>query len=178
MSDAPAPPAADSPLVEGLNPEQAAAVLHDGGPLLIVAGAGSGKTRVLTHRIAHLIKARGVNPYGVLAITFTNKAADEMKDRVGRLVGDRLVGVERNDDGTPKRRRWGGRWVSTFHAACARLLRAEAHRMGYDKSFTIYDAGDSTRLDGLCIKDLNIDPKRITPRGAANAISKAKNELV
>src|SRR3712207_6396864 len=165
-------------LVDGLNPEQAAAVLHDGGPLLIIAGAGSGKTRVLTHRVAHLIRERHVNPYGILAITFTNKAADEMKDRVGRLIGDRLVGVERNEDGTPKRRRWGGMWVSTFHAACARLLRAEAHRMGYAKSFTIYDAGDSARLVGICVKDLNIDPKRVSPRAAAAAISKAKNELV
>ena len=165
-------------LVDGLNPEQAAAVLHEGGPLLIIAGAGSGKTRVLTHRIAHLIRERDVNPYGVLAITFTNKAAAEMKDRVGRLVGDRLVGVERNEDGSTKNRRWGGMWVSTFHASCARLLRAEAHRMGYAKSFTIYDAGDSLRLVGMCVKDLNIDPKRVSPRGAANAISKAKNELV
>jgi DNA helicase II / ATP-dependent DNA helicase PcrA len=167
-----------SDLLDGLNPEQREAVLHKGGPLLIVAGAGSGKTRVLTHRIAHLIRERHVSPYGILAITFTNKAADEMKDRVGRLVGDRLVGVERDHNGVPKRRRWGGMWVSTFHAACSRLLRAEAHRMGYDKAFTIYDAGDAARLVGLCIKDLNIDPKRVTPRGAAAAISMAKNELI
>jgi DNA helicase II / ATP-dependent DNA helicase PcrA len=168
----------DEALLEGLNPVQREAVLHDGGPLLIVAGAGSGKTRVLTHRIAHLIRARGVHPFSVLAITFTNKAADEMSDRVGRLVGDRLVGVERNPDGTPLRRRWGGMWVSTFHAACARLLRAEAPRMGYESSFTIYDAADSTRLVGLCLGELGIDTKQVTPRGAAAMISNAKNELV
>ena len=177
MSNA-APQTPHSELVEGLNPEQAAAVLHEGGPLLIVAGAGSGKTRVLTHRVAHLIRERSVNPYQVLAITFTNKAADEMKDRIGRLVGDRLVGVDRDDAGNAKARRWGGMWVGTFHATCARLLRTEAPRLGYDKSFTIYDSADSTRLVGLCIKDLGIDPKRVTPRGAAHEISKAKNELI
>ena len=177
MSNA-APQTPHSELVQGLNPEQAAAVLHEGGPLLIVAGAGSGKTRVLTHRVAHLIRERGVNPYQILAITFTNKAADEMKDRIGRLVGDRLVGVERDDEGNTKTRRWGGMWVGTFHATCARLLRTEAPRLGYDKAFTIYDAGDSVRLVGMCIKDLGIDPKRVTPRGAAHEISKAKNELV
>src|SRR3712207_5470638 len=109
MSDTPAHPAADSPLVEGLNPDQRAAVLHDGGPLLIVAGAGSGKTRVLTHRIAHLIRERDVHPQQVLAITFTNKAASEMKDRVGRLIGDRLVGLDRDpESGKVKARPWGG----------------------------------------------------------------------
>ncbi|MBA2530042.1 MAG: UvrD-helicase domain-containing protein [Euzebyales bacterium] len=170
--------ATDSALLEGLNDRQREAVLHDGGPLLIVAGAGSGKTRVLTHRIAHLLHERGVNPFGVLAITFTNKAATEMKDRVGRLVGDRLVGIDRDEHGVARGRRWGGMWVATFHSACARLLRAEAPRLGYDKAFSIYDAADSTRLVGLCIKDLNIDPKRVTPRGAATTISNAKNEMV
>ncbi|HWH33084.1 MAG TPA: 3'-5' exonuclease, partial [Egibacteraceae bacterium] len=101
-----------------------------------------------------------------------------MKDRIGRLVGDRPVGVERDDEGNAKSRRWGGMWVGTFHATCARLLRTEAPRLGYDKAFTIYDAADSTRLVGLCIKDLGIDPKRVTPRGAAHEISNAKNELV
>ncbi|HUH07725.1 MAG TPA: UvrD-helicase domain-containing protein [Egibacteraceae bacterium] len=168
----------ESPLLQGLNPEQRAAVLHEDGPLLIVAGAGSGKTRVLTHRIAHLIQARGVHPYDILAITFTNKAADEMKERVGAIVGERLVGITREPDGTPRVRRWGGMWVSTFHSACARLLRAEAPRLGYDPSFTIYDAADSTRLVGLCISELGIDAKKVTPRGAAHAISAAKNELV
>ena len=178
-SDAPEAPVEVSPeLIEGLNDAQRQAVLHAGGPLLIVAGAGSGKTRVLTHRIAHLVRDRGVNPYGLLAITFTNKAADEMKDRVGRLVGDRLVGVERDPDGSIRPKRWGGMWVSTFHAACARLLRAEAPRLGYDKAFTIYDAADAVRLVGMCANELGIDTKRVTPRGAAAAISNAKNELV
>ncbi len=169
---------ADQALLEGLNPEQREAVLHDSGPLLIVAGAGSGKTRVLTHRIAHLIQHRRVNPHAILAITFTNKAASQMKDRVGRLVGDRLVGIDRDEHGVARARPWGGMWVSTFHSACARLLRAEAPRLGYERSFTIYDAADSTRLVGLCIKDLGIDPKRVTPRGAAAVISNAKNEVI
>jgi len=168
----------DPALLEGMNPEQAQAVAHAGGPLLIVAGAGSGKTRVLTHRIAHLIRDRGVSPSAILAITFTNKAADEMKARVGALVGEGLVGITRGPDGTVRNRRWGGMWVATFHSACARLLRAEAPRLGYKPSFTIYDAADSTRLVGLCIRDLGIDPKKVTPRGAANAISNAKNELL
>ncbi len=168
----------DHPLLAGLNPEQRAAVLHDGGPLLIVAGAGSGKTRVLTHRIAHLIQERGVHPYEVLAITFTNKAAGEMKERVGALVGERLVGISRDEQGTVTHRRWGGMWVSTFHAACARLLRAEAPRLGYKPGFTIYDAADSVRLVGMCIKDLGIDPKKVSPRAAAARISAAKNDMV
>jgi DNA helicase-2/ATP-dependent DNA helicase PcrA len=153
-------------------------VLHDDGPLLIVAGAGSGKTRVLTHRIAHLIQVRRVHPKEVLAITFTNKAASEMKDRVGRLIGDRLVGLDRDENGVAKSRPWGGMWVSTFHSSCARLLRSEAPRLGYKPTFTIYDAADSQRLVGMCLKDLQIDPKRVPPRGAAAAISNAKNELI
>jgi DNA helicase II / ATP-dependent DNA helicase PcrA len=172
------PEASRPDLLEGLNPQQRAAVLHDGGPLLIVAGAGSGKTRVLTHRIAHLIHERGVNPYELLAITFTNKAAQEMKERVGGLVGERLVGITRDAEGRPQHRRWGGMWVSTFHAACARLLRAEASRLGYKPSFTIYDAGDAVRLVGMCIKDLGIDPKKVSARAAANVISAAKNDMV
>ena len=178
MPEIDAPEAVESALLEGLNPQQRAAVLHHGGPLLIVAGAGSGKTRVLTHRIAHLIEERGAHPGEILAITFTNKAAAEMKDRVGRLVGDRLVGIQRDENGGVKRRPWGGMWVSTFHSACARLLRAEAQRLGYKPSFTIYDAADSARLVGLCIKELQMDPKRVSPRGVASAISAAKNELV
>ena len=178
MSDFPVPPAPNSPLVEGLNPEQRAAVLHDGGPLLIIAGAGSGKTRVLTHRIAHLIQERDVHPQEVLAITFTNKAAGEMKDRVGRLIGDRVVGLDRDEHGVAKARPWGGMWVSTFHSACARLLRKEAPRLGYKQNFTIYDAADSARLVGMCVKELQIDPKRVPPRGVAAAISNAKNELI
>jgi DNA helicase-2/ATP-dependent DNA helicase PcrA len=165
-------------LFEGLNERQRAAVLHDGGPLLVVAGAGSGKTRVLTRRIAHLIHDRGVSPYDILAITFTNKAADEMRERIGRLVGDRFVGLHRQEDGSVRVRRWSGMWVATFHSACARLLRLEAERLGYDPRFTIYDAADSTRLVSLCLTDLGIDPKKVTPRGAAAMISRAKNELV
>ena len=116
-------PAWESPLLAGLNPAQREAVTHVGGPLLVVAGAGSGKTRVLTHRIAHLIEARGLSPYGILAITFTNKAADEMKRRVGVLVGSVVTHM----------------WVSTFHSACVKILRREADRIGYPSQFTIYD---------------------------------------
>ncbi len=179
--DEPVDPSAEpvsSELLHGLNERQQAAVVHAGTPLLIVAGAGSGKTRVLTHRIAHLIRDRHVNPYEILAITFTNKAADEMKERVGALVGERLVGISRNPDGSMRRKRWGGMWVATFHAACSRLLRTEAHRLGYDTGFTIYDAADATRLVGIVIKQLGIDPKKVSPRGAAAAISAAKNELI
>src|SRR3954466_15219751 len=122
-------------LLAGLNPEQAEAVTHGDGPLLVVAGAGSGKTRVLTHRIAHLISDRGVSPFEILAITFTNKAADEMKARVAALVG-RVA--ERM-------------WVSTFHSACVRILRRDGHHLGYTSSFTIYDQADSVRLAGYVL---------------------------
>jgi DNA helicase-2/ATP-dependent DNA helicase PcrA len=165
-------------LVEGLNPAQRDAVLHADGPLLVVAGAGSGKTRVLTHRIAHLIRDRNVDPHGILAITFTNKAAGEMQQRVAGLVGERVVGLVRGPDGRLRPRRWGGMWVSTFHAACARLLRAEIGRLGYDTAFTIYDSEDSRRLLTQCIEELSMDPKRIAPRAAAAMISRAKNELI
>jgi len=114
-------------LIEGLNPAQQAAVIHTGGPLLVVAGAGSGKTRVLTRRIAYLMAARGVRPYEILAITFTNKAAGEMKERVAELVGPVAKSM----------------WVSTFHSACVRLLRLDAHRLGFSNSFSIYDSADS-----------------------------------
>ena len=149
-------------LMAGLNPEQAEAVTHGDGPLLVVAGAGSGKTRVLTHRIAHLIGDRGVSPFEILAITFTNKAADEMKARVAALVG-RVA--ERM-------------WVSTFHSACVRILRREAKVLGYPSSFTIYDEADALRLTGYVLRDANVDPKRFPPRGVHAAISSAKNELV
>ena len=165
-------------LVAGLNDQQRAVVVHPGGPLLVVAGAGSGKTRVLTHRIAHLIRDRGVHPQSILAITFTNKAADEMKSRVGQLVGDRLVGITREADGSVRIRRWGGMWVATFHAAAARLLRIDGPRLGYDPNFTIYDAADSRRLISMCATELGIDTKRVTPRGIAARISTAKNELI
>ena len=144
-----------------LNPDQRDAVEYNGGPLLIVAGAGSGKTRVLTHRVAHLI-ATGVHPMNILAITFTNKAAEEMRARVRSLVGEVANKM----------------WVSTFHAACVRILRATADRLGYPKSFTIYDSADSQRLVGQIIRDLNLDPKRFPARGAQARISLWKNELV
>ncbi|CAB4884005.1 unannotated protein [freshwater metagenome] len=149
-------------LLHGLNPDQLDAVVHNTGPLLVVAGAGSGKTRVLTHRIAHLIDSEGVHPQRILAITFTNKAAGEMKERVGHLVGP----VAKN------------MWVSTFHAACVRILRAHADLLGYPRSFSIYDQADAQRLTSYVIRDLNLDAKRFTPRGVHNVISKWKNELL
>lgn len=149
-------------LLEGLNPVQAEAVSHTGGPLLIIAGAGSGKTRVLTHRIAWLIAEQGVSPFEILAITFTNKAADEMRQRVAALVG-------------PVAERM---WVCTFHSACVRILRREAARLGYRSSFTIYDQADSLRLIGYIIRDLGLDSKKFPVRVIAAMISAAKNELV
>ncbi|MDQ1696658.1 MAG: ATP-dependent helicase UvrD/PcrA [Frankiaceae bacterium] len=149
-------------LLEGLNPQQRAAVLHGGGPLLIVAGAGSGKTRVLTHRVAWLIAERGAAPGEILAITFTNKAAGEMKDRVGRLVGPRAKSM----------------WVSTFHSACVRIVRAEGKRLGFSSSFSIYDADDSRRLMTTVCRDLDLDPKRYQPRSIAAQVSNLKNELI
>jgi DNA helicase II / ATP-dependent DNA helicase PcrA len=153
----------DSSLLADLNPSQQEAVRATEGPVLVVAGAGSGKTRVLTYRVAHLIKDLGVSPYAILAITFTNKAANEMKERVAALVG-----------GAVSR----GMWVSTFHSACVRILRREAHSLGYRSSFTIYDDIDSRRLVELCVRDLGLDPKRFPPRAIRAAISNAKNELV
>jgi DNA helicase-2/ATP-dependent DNA helicase PcrA len=152
----------DPDVFEDLNPSQREAVATTDGPVLIVAGAGSGKTRVLTHRIAHLIGDRGVSPYSILAITFTNKAADEMKERIGALVGPVVKGM----------------WVSTFHSACARMLRREAPRLGYKSSFSIYDAADSLRLISYCVRDLELDPKRFPPKGIRAQISNAKNELI
>ncbi len=149
-------------LLEGLNDPQREAVLHSEGPLLILAGAGSGKTRVLTHRIAHLVGTGQAQPGEILAITFTNKAANEMRERVGSLVG----------------RRSRAMWVMTFHSACARILRAEAERLGYTRSFTIYDESDSVRLVKNCIEELDIDPKRFPPRGIKRQISDAKNQLL
>jgi DNA helicase-2/ATP-dependent DNA helicase PcrA len=150
------------PPFEGLNPVQWEAVTHGDGPLLIVAGAGSGKTRVLTHRIAYLIKERGVSPFEILAITFTNKAADEMKQRVSALVGPVAEKM----------------WVSTFHKACVRILRRDADRIGYPKSFTIYDQSDAVRLVGYVIRDLGLDPKRFAPRSVHATISAAKNDNI
>ncbi len=148
-------------LLDHLNPEQREAVVHPAGPLLILAGAGSGKTRVLTHRIAWLVHTRRAHPGEILAITFTNKAAQEMRERVELLVG----------------RRTRAMWVMTFHSACARMLRAEAPRLGYTKQFTIYDQADARRLVKRSIDELGLDPKRFTPAAIHGQISDAKNKL-
>jgi DNA helicase-2/ATP-dependent DNA helicase PcrA len=159
------PEAAQDPrideLLAGLNPPQRDAVVHGEGPLLILAGAGSGKTRVLTHRIAYLMRTKQARADEILAITFTNKAAQEMRERVELLVG----------------RATRAMWVMTFHSACARMLRADAHRLGYTRQFTIYDAADQRRLIKRCLDDLDIDAKRFTPRAMQSQISDAKNKL-
>ncbi|CAN5128297.1 hypothetical protein BH18CHL2_BH18CHL2_12590 [soil metagenome] len=148
-------------LLAGLNPPQRDAVTAGTGPLLILAGAGSGKTRVLTHRIAFLLRTGQSRADEILAITFTNKAAQEMRERVELLVG----------------RATRAMWVMTFHSACARMLRADAHRLGYTRQFTIYDSADQRRLIKKCLDDLDIDPKRFTPRAMQVQISDAKNKL-
>jgi DNA helicase II / ATP-dependent DNA helicase PcrA len=153
--------AADS-LLEGLNPQQRAAVVHEGSPLLIVAGAGSGKTRVLTHRIAYLLAERGVAPWEILAITFTNKAAGEMAARAAALTGSRARAM----------------WLLTFHSACVRILRREASRFGYPSSFSIYDQADSQRLMALVCRELDLDTKYHPPKAMANQVSSLKNELI
>ncbi|MFF4348057.1 DNA helicase PcrA [Streptomyces sp. NPDC001530] len=156
-------PAVDpAALLDGLNENQRAAVVHSGAPLLIVAGAGSGKTRVLTHRIAYLLAERNVHPGQILAITFTNKAAGEMKERVEHLVGPRA----------------GAMWVMTFHSACVRILRRESKKLGFTSSFSIYDAADSKRLMALVCRDLDLDPKRFPPKSFSAKISNLKNELI
>jgi len=149
-------------LLNGLNNEQQSAVKTTEGPLLIMAGAGSGKTRVLTHRIAYLIVEKGVNPYNILAITFTNKAAREMKDRIVHLLGGAAEQI----------------WISTFHSMCVRILRRDIDRIGINKNFTILDSTDQLSVIKGIIKDLNIDPKKFEPRGILGKISSAKNELV
>ncbi|MEF9523168.1 DNA helicase PcrA [Streptomyces anthocyanicus] len=159
---APRPALDAAALLEGLNENQRAAVVHSGSPLLIVAGAGSGKTRVLTHRIAHLLAERNVHPGQILAITFTNKAAGEMKERVEQLVGPRANAM----------------WVMTFHSACVRILRRESKKLGFTSSFSIYDAADSKRLMALVCRDLDLDPKRFPPKSFSAKISNLKNELI
>ncbi|MFI0739611.1 DNA helicase PcrA [Streptomyces sp. NPDC021100] len=159
---APRPVVDPAALLEGMNEQQRAAVVHSGSPLLIVAGAGSGKTRVLTHRIAHLLGARGVHPGQILAITFTNKAAGEMKERVEQLVGPRANAM----------------WVMTFHSACVRILRRESKKLGFTSSFSIYDAADSKRLMALVCRDLDLDPKKFPPKSFSAKISNLKNELI
>jgi len=148
-------------LLAGLNPQQQKAVIHHGAPLLVVAGAGSGKTRVLTRRISYLMAAREVRPYEILAITFTNKAAGEMKERVTELIGPVAKSM----------------WVSTFHSACVRLLRQEIERLGYSTTFSIYDSADSQKLISRVMETLNLDAKRYPPRQFQALISNAKNEL-
>lgn len=149
-------------IYDTLNPEQKRAVLHDKGPLLILAGAGSGKTRVLTHRIAYLIEERGVNPWNILAITFTNKAAREMRERVDKIIGHGSEDI----------------WVSTFHSTCVRILRRFAEALGYTRSFTIYDTDDQRALMREICKYLNIDTKKTNERSFLSVISKAKDELI
>src|ERR1700748_169785 len=148
-------------LLSGRRAPRREAVPYGDGPLLILAGAGSGKTRVLTHRIAYLVATDRAKPNEILAITFTNKAAGEMRDRAELLVGARVRAM----------------WVMTFHAACARMLRAEAQRLGYTRQFTIYDTADSRRLIKRCLDDLGIDSKRFTPASIGSQISDAKNKL-
>ncbi|WP_164670132.1 DNA helicase PcrA [Virgibacillus doumboii] len=149
-------------LLQGLNKEQQQAVKHTEGPLLIMAGAGSGKTRVLTHRIAYLLGEKDVSPRSVLAITFTNKAAREMKERVRKLVGPGSEQI----------------WVSTFHSMCVRILRRDIDRIGYSRNFSILDSSDQLSVIKQTLKDLNIDPKKFEPRAMLSAISGAKNELI
>ena len=145
-----------------LNEAQREAVTSTEGPLLVVAGAGSGKTRVLTYRVGHLIHACGVKPSEILAITFTNKAAGEMRERLERMLGHTARAI----------------WILTFHAACGRILRREAERLGYRATFSIYDDQDQVRLVKACLEELGKDPKRFSPRGVHSQISRMKNELV
>jgi DNA helicase-2/ATP-dependent DNA helicase PcrA len=161
---APTEPGADrvERLLAGLNPPQRQAVEYPEGPLLVLAGAGSGKTRVLTHRIAYLLATGAARPGEILAITFTNKAAAEMRERVGGLIGRSVRAM----------------WVTTFHSACARMLRVDGERLGYSKGFTIYDQGDSLRMVKRCLAELGVDPKRYPPRAVQNKISSAKNQLI
>ena len=152
----------DAAIVEGLNPQQKEAVIHGGSPLLIMAGAGSGKTRVLTHRIAYLLETGRAYPGQILAITFTNKAAGEMRERVQSLVGPAGRSI----------------WVSTFHSACVRILREHHDAAGLKSTFSIYDQQDQLRLIGMVLRDLNIDTKRFTARFVLGRISDLKNELI
>ncbi|MSX02952.1 MAG: AAA family ATPase, partial [Actinobacteria bacterium] len=160
MSDAPTSERS-ARLLEGLNDPQRAAVTHDGGPLLVLAGAGSGKTRVLTHRLAWLVETGRAAAGEILAITFTNKAAEVMRGRVEMLLGHSTRGM----------------WVMTFHSACARILRVEAEKLGYTRTYTIYDQSDSRRLIKQCIDELGLDSKRFTPAAMQRQISDAKNRL-
>ena len=149
-------------LLNGLNPEQQRAVKLTDGPLLIMAGAGSGKTRVLTHRIAYLMVEKYVNPYNILAITFTNKAAREMRERIQKMMGGTADQV----------------WISTFHSMCVRILRRDIDRLGFNRNFTILDTSDQLSVIKQILKDKNIDSKKFDPRSLLGSISSAKNELI
>jgi len=150
-------------LLEGLNKPQYEAVTHEDGPLLVIAGAGSGKTRVLTHRIAYLISQKGVNPWNIIAITFTNKAAKEMKERIGRILGEDVA---------------QDMWVGTFHSMCVRILRREIERQGYERNFLIFDTSDAKSVIKECVKELGIDEKVFSDKYLLGEISKAKNDLI
>ena len=149
-------------LLENLNEQQREAVLHTEGPLLVLAGAGSGKTRVLTHRIAYLVEEMGVSPWNILAITFTNKAAREMKERL-----EKLIGSDAND-----------LWVGTFHACCVRILRRDIEKLGFDRNFVIYDADDQQTLIKSCLEQLGINDKNFPPNSVLHEIGRAKDELI
>ena len=150
-------------LLEGLNKPQHEAVTHTEGPLLVIAGAGSGKTRVLTHRIAYLISEKGVKPWNIIAITFTNKAAKEMKERIGKLLGEDMA---------------RDMWVGTFHSMCVRILRREIEKQGYERNFLIFDTSDAKMIIKECIKELGIDEKTFSDKYLLSEISKAKNDLI
>ena len=150
-------------LLEGLNKPQYEAVTHTDGPLLVIAGAGSGKTRVLTHRIAYLISEKGVKPWNIIAITFTNKAAKEMKERIGRILGEEMA---------------RDMWVGTFHSMCVRILRREIERQGYERNFLIFDTSDAKTVIKECLKELNMDEKIFNDKFLLSEISKAKNDLI
>lgn len=149
-------------LIEGLNNKQKEAVLQTEGPCLVIAGAGSGKTKVLTHKIAYLMSEKNVLPWNILAITFTNKAASEMKERIEKLVGDKAKDL----------------WMGTFHSICVRILRKFIDRIGFDSSFIIFDTSDQKTLIKECLKTLNIDDKLFTDRSVLSEISNAKNEML
>jgi len=149
-------------LLEGLNDKQKEAVINTEGPCLVIAGAGSGKTKVLTHKIAYLITEKNVKPWNILAITFTNKAANEMKERIGNLIGEGI-----ND-----------MWVGTFHSICLRVLRRYIERLGYNSDFLIFDTSDQKALVKECLKEANLDDKIFTDRGVLAEISNAKNEML
>ena len=149
-------------LLEGLNDKQKEAVLQTEGPCLVIAGAGSGKTKVLTHKIAYLIEEKNISPWNILAITFTNKAANEMKERISAIVGDDAKDI----------------WMGTFHSICVRILRRFIDRIGFETSFIIFDTSDQRTLVKTCLRDLNIDDKLFTDRSVLTEISNAKNEML